>query len=93
MAWFHTVAEMALALDPIGPLIERVGEDWSNGVDHGGSWPAKIISAKYHAVEAAGASSTAPWSCPGVPGCSAAMLWNSCSATPAAADSTRRTRF
>jgi alkylation response protein AidB-like acyl-CoA dehydrogenase len=48
----HTVAEMALAFDPIGPHIDRIAEDWSNGVDHGATWPAKIVSAKYHAVEA-----------------------------------------
>jgi alkylation response protein AidB-like acyl-CoA dehydrogenase len=48
----HMVAEMALAFDPIGPHLDRVAEDWSNGVDHSGAWPAKIVSAKYHAVEA-----------------------------------------
>ena len=48
----HAVAEMALALDPIEPHNEKLAEDWSAGVDHGGSWPAKIVSAKYHAVEA-----------------------------------------
>jgi alkylation response protein AidB-like acyl-CoA dehydrogenase len=48
----HMVAEMALAFDPIGPHLDRIAEDWSNGVDHGGAWPAKIVSAKYHAVEA-----------------------------------------
>jgi alkylation response protein AidB-like acyl-CoA dehydrogenase len=48
----HAVAEMALAFDPIGPHIEKVAEDWSNGVDHGATWPSKIVSAKYHAVEA-----------------------------------------
>jgi alkylation response protein AidB-like acyl-CoA dehydrogenase len=48
----HAVAEMALALDPVGPYIDRIAEDWSAGVDHGVLWPAKIISAKYHAVEA-----------------------------------------
>jgi alkylation response protein AidB-like acyl-CoA dehydrogenase len=48
----HRVAEMALALDPVGPYIDKVAEDWSAGVDHGALWPAKIISAKYHAVEA-----------------------------------------
>ena len=31
----HAVAEMALAFDPIGPHLDRVAEDWSNGVDHG----------------------------------------------------------
>jgi len=48
----HTLAEMLLDFDAIGPHIDRIAEDWSNGVDHGGAWPAKIISAKYHAVEA-----------------------------------------
>jgi alkylation response protein AidB-like acyl-CoA dehydrogenase len=48
----HIVAEMMLAYDPIGPHIEQVAEDWSNGVDYGHGWPAKIVSAKYHAVEA-----------------------------------------
>lgn len=49
----HTVADMMLAFDPIAPHIERVAEDWSNGVDHGATWPAKIVSAKHHAVNAA----------------------------------------
>lgn len=49
----HRVAEMGLAMEPIAPHLERIAEDWSNGVDHGGNWPAKIVSAKYHAVESA----------------------------------------
>ena len=48
----HMIADMQLLLDPIGPHIQRIAEDWSNGVDHGGTWPSKIVSAKYHAVEA-----------------------------------------
>jgi alkylation response protein AidB-like acyl-CoA dehydrogenase len=48
----HAFAEMALALDPVEPHIEKVAEDWSAGVDHGANWPAKIVSAKHHAVEA-----------------------------------------
>jgi len=47
----HAVAEMALALEPVEPLLDRVAEDWSAGVDHGAEWPAKIFSAKYVAVE------------------------------------------
>jgi alkylation response protein AidB-like acyl-CoA dehydrogenase len=47
----HRIAEMSLALESIEPLLERVAEDWSAGVDHGAQWPAKIVSAKYHAVE------------------------------------------
>ena len=49
----HSVADMMLAFDPITPHIEQIAEDWSNGVDHGATWPAKIVSAKHHAVEAA----------------------------------------
>jgi alkylation response protein AidB-like acyl-CoA dehydrogenase len=48
----HMIADMQLLLDPIGPHIQRIAEDWSNGVDYGGTWPSKIVSAKYHAVEA-----------------------------------------
>ncbi len=47
----HRVAEMGLAIESIEPLLERVAEDWSTGVDHGANWPAKILAAKYHAVE------------------------------------------
>lgn len=47
----HAAAQMSLMLDPMGPLLEQVAQDWSNGVDHGGAWPAKIVSAKHHAVE------------------------------------------
>jgi alkylation response protein AidB-like acyl-CoA dehydrogenase len=49
----HAVADMMLTFDPITPLLEHVAEDWSNGVDHGAAWPAKIVSAKRHAVDAA----------------------------------------
>src|SRR5579884_4260407 len=49
----HAVAEMTLALDSVGPHVESVAQDWANGVDHGAAWPGKIVSAKYHAVEAA----------------------------------------
>ena len=47
----HIVAEMTLALDTIGPHLERVASDWSTGVNHGAAWPKEIFSAKYHAVE------------------------------------------
>jgi len=48
----HAAAEMMLAFDPIGPHLDRVAEDWSAGVDHGATWPSRIVSAKHHAVEA-----------------------------------------
>jgi alkylation response protein AidB-like acyl-CoA dehydrogenase len=47
----HGVAEMIMALDTIAPLLEHVASEWSTGVDHGAGWPAKIVSAKLHAVE------------------------------------------
>src|SRR5207248_3756760 len=49
----HVVAEMTLALDAVEPHLDRIAQHWSDGVDHGATWPAKIVSAKYHAVEAA----------------------------------------
>jgi alkylation response protein AidB-like acyl-CoA dehydrogenase len=47
----HAIAEMAIELESIGPHLETVAEDWSNGVDHYAHWPSKIFAAKYRAVE------------------------------------------
>jgi alkylation response protein AidB-like acyl-CoA dehydrogenase len=47
----HVIADMAIELESIGPHLETIAEDWSNGVDHGAHWPAKIFAAKYRAVE------------------------------------------
>jgi alkylation response protein AidB-like acyl-CoA dehydrogenase len=47
----HAIAQMALALDPVGPHLEQVAREWSEGVDHGAAWPSKIVSAKHNAVE------------------------------------------
>jgi len=49
----HAVAEMSVTLDCMIAHVDQVAEDWSNGVDHGGKWPAKLVSAKYHCVEGA----------------------------------------
>ncbi|MBI2761058.1 MAG: acyl-CoA/acyl-ACP dehydrogenase [Chloroflexi bacterium] len=49
----HTIAAMALELDAITAHVERIADDWSTGADHGGLWPSKLVSAKYHAVEGA----------------------------------------
>jgi alkylation response protein AidB-like acyl-CoA dehydrogenase len=49
----HAVAEMVLQLEGASPHVERTAADWSNGVDHGGAWPAKLVATKYHGVEAA----------------------------------------
>jgi alkylation response protein AidB-like acyl-CoA dehydrogenase len=48
----HAMARLMLALDPVGPHLEQVARDWSEGVDHGATWPSKIVSAKHHAVDA-----------------------------------------
>lgn len=48
----HDVAEMAIELESVQPLLGRVADDWSEGVDHGPAWAVKIFAAKCHAVEA-----------------------------------------
>jgi alkylation response protein AidB-like acyl-CoA dehydrogenase len=49
----YAVAEMSLALEGATPHVEKIASDWSEGVDHGLLWPAKLVAAKHHAVEAA----------------------------------------
>jgi len=49
----HAIAEMVIELESIGPHLDRIADDWSNGVDHGPEWPSKLFAAKYHAVEGA----------------------------------------
>lgn len=49
----HTVAEMTLTLDGMIAHVDQVAADWSEGVQHGGLWPSKLVSAKYHCVEGA----------------------------------------
>ena len=48
----HGVAEIVLELESIGPHLEAIARDWSEGVAHP-DWPVKIVAAKYHAVEGA----------------------------------------
>ena len=89
----HRVAEMGLALEAIEPHLDRVADDWANGVDHGAAWPAKIFAAKYHAVEGvvAGGRSGARGRRADLAS-SAAAGSNGSSATRAWAASTRPTR-
>ena len=47
----HSIADMVLEMEGIGPHLDRVAQDWTDGVDYGAVWFTKIISAKYHAVE------------------------------------------
>jgi alkylation response protein AidB-like acyl-CoA dehydrogenase len=49
----HTVADMAMEVDAITCQVDRIMDDWVNGVDHGGAWPAKIVGTKYRTVEGA----------------------------------------
>ena len=48
----HGIAEIVLELESIGPHLEAIARDWSEGVQHP-DWPVKIVAAKYHAVEGA----------------------------------------
>jgi alkylation response protein AidB-like acyl-CoA dehydrogenase len=47
----HGVSEMLMELEAIQPHIESVAEGWSATTEHGPEWGAKIIAAKYRAVE------------------------------------------
>lgn len=44
------VAEIVMRLEAIEAQLESVAQDWSNGVDHGHSWPIKLVSVKHNAV-------------------------------------------
>jgi len=48
----HGIAEMVIELEGIGPHLDAIARDWSEGVQHP-DWPIKIVAAKYHAVEGA----------------------------------------
>jgi alkylation response protein AidB-like acyl-CoA dehydrogenase len=48
----NDIAEMVLELEGIGPHLDKVAQDWSDGVNHGANWGLKIVAAKAHAVEA-----------------------------------------
>ena len=49
----HHIAEMTFRFDAAEALVEKIANDWSNGVDHGHQWPTRLITAKHVAVEAA----------------------------------------
>ena len=49
----HAIADMVIELESIGPHLDTIAREWSQGVDHGAHWPLKIFSAKYRAVEGA----------------------------------------
>jgi alkylation response protein AidB-like acyl-CoA dehydrogenase len=43
------VAEIVMRLEAIEPQLERVAQDWSDGVNHP-DWPIKLVAAKHNAV-------------------------------------------
>jgi alkylation response protein AidB-like acyl-CoA dehydrogenase len=47
------VAEIVMRLEAIEPQLERVAQDWSDGVNHGPAWPIKLVAAKHNAVTGA----------------------------------------
>ena len=47
----YDVANMVMDIESIGPHLDRVAHDWSQGVDHGALWGVKIVAAKCHAAE------------------------------------------
>jgi alkylation response protein AidB-like acyl-CoA dehydrogenase len=47
------IADIVMEVEAIGPQLDSATRDWSDGVNHGGYWPIKIVSAKYRAVEGA----------------------------------------
>jgi alkylation response protein AidB-like acyl-CoA dehydrogenase len=47
----HAVAEMVIEMESIGPHLDKVVQDWSDGVDYGHGWGSKIVAAKYRVVE------------------------------------------
>jgi alkylation response protein AidB-like acyl-CoA dehydrogenase len=49
----HMVAEMRIALESAEAFLDRVCDDWSNGVDHGHDWPVKILACKHEVVSRA----------------------------------------
>ena len=49
----HAVAEMVMELEAIGAHVEKVAQEWSDGVDHGAGWPLKVVAMKHRAVEGA----------------------------------------
>ena len=84
--------EMALTLDPVAPHIEqrRGGLDQRRRSWRG--WPAKIVSAKYHAVEACWRIADLAMEVSGARECSRLTSSSGCSGTPAVGASIPRTQ-
>lgn len=48
----HAVADMVIEMEGIGPQLDRIADDWTAGVDHGGAWPVKFVATKHRVAEA-----------------------------------------
>ena len=48
----HSLADMIIELEGIAPQVDRIADDWTQGVDHGGAWPVKIVATKHRIAEA-----------------------------------------
>ena len=46
----HHIAEMRIHLEAMTAHLDRVCDDWINGVDHGMDWPVKIMACKHDVV-------------------------------------------
>jgi alkylation response protein AidB-like acyl-CoA dehydrogenase len=49
----HHIAEMRIALEGAEAHLDRICDDWADGVDHGAAWPLKFVACKYAVVNAA----------------------------------------
>jgi alkylation response protein AidB-like acyl-CoA dehydrogenase len=68
----HKIAEIVIELEGMIAHADRIAADWTNGVDHGEMWPAKLVAAKYHCIESAFEPSIWQWTHPAGAGCSVA---------------------
>jgi alkylation response protein AidB-like acyl-CoA dehydrogenase len=49
----YGIAEMVMAVEAMGPQLDQMAREWSEGVNHGANWVIKIVGTKYTVVEAA----------------------------------------
>jgi len=49
----YIVGEIGMEIEAMAAHLERVADDWSNGVDHGGLWPLKLVAMKCRVTEGA----------------------------------------
>ena len=47
----HAIAEMVCEMEAVEAHIDRVAQEWSDGVDHGAAWALKFAAAKRHAAD------------------------------------------